>query len=247
MIWLIIFIIVESTRTHFGKDKPLFYQDNLLRYEKFSKKIIHVIDRDLNPNPRHDLNKKWKDDVWLNENHQRKTIDAGIRQLDLKDEDLIIVSDADEIPDPRILQELRKSDIKIDYVGLYQDFYYYNLTYKNPSEKWIYAKIMSFKYYVEALERNPQLCRDITAKRYIQPAGWHLSYFGDSKFIKNKIKQFAHQEFNQVKFTNEDNINKCIKTGADLFNRSLVNCIYIQLTENKYLPPNHEFFNYLLE
>jgi len=54
------FIIVESTRTHFGKDKPLFYQDNLLRYEKFAKKIIHVIDRDLNPNPRHDLNKKME-------------------------------------------------------------------------------------------------------------------------------------------------------------------------------------------
>ena len=89
----------------------------------FQKKIIHVIDRDLNPNPRHDLNKKWKDDVWLNENHQRKTIDAGILQLVLKDEDLIIVSDADEIPDPRVLQELRKSDIKIDYVSLYQDFY----------------------------------------------------------------------------------------------------------------------------
>ena len=80
----------------------------------------------------------------------------------------------------------------------------------------------------------------------IQNAGWHLSYFGDYKFIKNKIEQFAHQEFNQLKFTNEDNIIKCIKTGKDLFERPFEKCIKISLSENKYLPPNHEFFNYLL-
>ena len=31
--------------------------------------------------------------------------------------------------------------------------------------------------------------------------GWHLSYFGDSEFISNKLKNFAHQEYNSKEFT----------------------------------------------
>ena len=261
------FILVESTRTFVGKEKPLFYSENKERYEKYADKIIHVIDNGLLENPQHDYNKKKMDDlrterskaesrtnslklnereVWNNEFHQRKSIEVGIYQIKLDDNDLIMVSDVDEIPDPNMLLEIKKSDKKIHYAGLCQDFYYYNLTYKNMSEDWIFAKIMSYKYYVEVFERNPQCCRDIPATRIIRPAGWHLSYFGDSRFIKNKIEQFAHQEFNKEIFTNVENIEKCIETGSDLFARSYAKCTKIPLSENKYLPPIHTFFNHLI-
>jgi len=240
------FVLVESTRTHAGKEKPLFYSENKVRYEKYADKIIHVVDNGLLEKPIHDYSKKRMDDVWRNENHQRKSIDLGIKKIQMNEEDLIMVSDVDEIPDPNMLMEINFSNKKIDYANLCQDFYYYNLTYKNTSEDWKFAKIMSYRHYVEIFERNPQCCRDIPSVRNIRPAGWHLSYFGDSRFIKNKIEQFAHQEFNQEQFTNIENIDKCIETGDDLFARSYANCLKIPLSENRYLPPNHEFFNHLI-
>jgi len=240
------FVLVESTRTHAGKEKPLFYSENKVRYEKYADKIIHVVDNGLLEKPIHDYSKKRMDDVWRNENHQRKSIDLGIKKIQMNEEDLIMVSDVDEIPDPNMLMEINFSNKKIDYANLCQDFYYYNLTYKNTSEDWKFAKIMSYRHYVEIFERNPQCCRDIPSVRNIRPAGWHLSYFGDSKFIKNKIEHFSHQEFNQEQFTNIENINKCIETGDDLFERSYANCLKIPLEENRYLPPNHEFFNHLI-
>jgi len=240
------FVLVESTRTFVGKEKHLFYSENKERFEKYSDKIMHIIDNGFLVNPKHDYTKKYNDDVWYNEKHQRNSIDIGLKQFKLNEEDLIIVSDIDEIPDPNMLLELILSGKKIDYVGLCQDFYYYNLTYKNTSEDWKFAKIMSYKHYVEKIERNPQCCREIPAARNIRPGGWHLSYFGDSRFIKNKIKQFSHQELNKKQFTNVENIDKCIKTGEDLFARSYANCLKIPLKENRYLPPNHEFFNHLI-
>lgn len=37
------FILVESTLTHTGNQKPLFYAENKSRFKKFNDKIIHII------------------------------------------------------------------------------------------------------------------------------------------------------------------------------------------------------------
>ena len=37
------FILVESTHTYIGKEKPLFYNINKPRFAKYSDKIIHII------------------------------------------------------------------------------------------------------------------------------------------------------------------------------------------------------------
>ena len=73
---------------------------------------------------------------------------------------------------------------------------------------------------------------------------WHLSYFGDAKFIKNKLQEFSHQEYNNNFYTNEKNIENKIKNNEDLFNRSYVPIKYISIDDNKYLPPLYE--KYLL-
>jgi beta-1,4-mannosyl-glycoprotein beta-1,4-N-acetylglucosaminyltransferase len=240
------FILVESTRTFIGNEKPLFFENNKQRFQKYADKIIHIIDRDFMENPKHDYTKGWKDEVWYNENHQRNSIEDGLKQLELSDNDIIQVSDVDEIPDPNILLQIKNNNMKINYVSLCQDFYYYNLTYKNFSEKWDFAKIMSYKHYVDSFNRTPQYCREVEPKHVIKRGGWHLSYFGDTNFIRNKIKQFAHQEFNQDKYTNIENIEYSIKTGKDLFERPYEKCIKIPIYENDYLPPNYNYFDNLI-
>ena len=70
--------------------------------------------------------------------------------------------------------------------------------------------------------------------------GWHLSYFGDSKFISNKIKNFSHQEYNSDQYTNEENISMRVNSGKDLFGRS-INFQHISIDQNKNLPFNYMF------
>ena len=63
------FIIVESTHTHIGKEKPLFFNENRNLFEKFMNKIIHIIVDDL-PHKYPNVN-ICNNDVWNNEFFQR--------------------------------------------------------------------------------------------------------------------------------------------------------------------------------
>jgi len=76
----------------------------------------------------------------------------------------------------------------------------------------------------------------------IEKGGWHLSYFGDASFIKNKIINFSHQEFNKEEIIDEKNIEDKIKTGKDLFNRNGVTIKKISIKYNNYLPTRYNEF-----
>ena len=57
--------------------------------------------------------------------------------------------------------------------------------------------------------------------------------------IANKIKNFAHQEFNKENYTDREKIQEKIKNNVDLFGRNM-NHIYIEVNENKYLPKHYK-------
>ena len=75
----------------------------------------------------------------------------------------------------------------------------------------------------------------------IKNAGWHLSYFGNEKFIKNKLENFSHQEFNKVEFTDEKLIKERINNGNDLFDRP-TSIITIPIEDNDNLPPDYNVY-----
>jgi beta-1,4-mannosyl-glycoprotein beta-1,4-N-acetylglucosaminyltransferase len=228
------FILVESTRTFIGKSKPLYYQENRERFSRFQDKIVHVVVDDLREHPS-------KQEVWDNERFQRNCIDRGIRQLSLDSRDIIIIGDVDEIPDDSTLLTLQRQNVRVEYANLLQDFYYYNLTCKN-AQKWHLAKLCCYEYYVDVLQRTPQKCREIIANQHVKLGGWHLSYFGGAQFIRNKIENFSHQEFNSPEFTDIERIDEKIKKGEDLFSRSHETWIHIPYEDNDYLPTNYRYF-----
>ena len=93
------FIVVEATKNHAGEDKKLNFE--IKNFKKFQKKIIYIIVDDL------PLDVKSPKKGW-HENHardqfQRNAIQRGYREFD--DEDLIMISDIDEIPNPEKLKE----------------------------------------------------------------------------------------------------------------------------------------------
>jgi beta-1,4-mannosyl-glycoprotein beta-1,4-N-acetylglucosaminyltransferase len=237
------FVLVESTKTFVGKQKPLFYSENNSLFSDFKDKIITIVVDDI---PFDEFNIDINNgQQWQNEIHQRRCISRGIDKLDLKNDDVIIITDIDEIPNPEILQQIHNNCEKdFDIAILQMDFYYYNLNCKR-NEKWNYAKICTYKNYLDNA-RDCQKIRNIFNCKFIEHAGWHLSYFGDTNFIQNKIKNFSHQELNNDTFTDKNIILKKIENCKDLFDRdnnSIDNSMkYISVIDNNNLPPMYNSY-----
>jgi beta-1,4-mannosyl-glycoprotein beta-1,4-N-acetylglucosaminyltransferase len=225
------FIIVEAKHTFIGIEKILYYNENKDKYKEFSDKIIHVIVNDM-PYKYPNVNVE-NNDVWNNEYHQRNAISRGINNIKiLSDSDVIIISDLDEIPDPRTLYKIKNGEIIVDINILQMDFYYYNLNTK-LGNKWHHSKILTYKKYVDL----KMSCNDIRKLNLpvINNGGWHLSYFGDKHFIKNKLENFSHQEFNNSEYTDLDKIEKRVQNSEDLFNINK-NLKKLKIEDNNYLP-----------
>lgn len=229
------FVLVEARQTHVGKEKELLYEKNKEKYSEFHHKIIHIV-VDLP----HKIVDVSKDEQWVNERFQRNSIKDGLNKLSLLPEDLIIISDLDEITDPSIIQNIRRGDIIVDISSLEMQFHYYNLNTISPNP-WTSAKIISFNKFNELSIS----CSDIRgySVSIIKNAGWHLSYFGDSHFIKNKIENFGHQEFNNNNYTDIDKISQRLSDGQDVYGRWYVPFNKVPISKNAYLPP--DFRTYL--
>jgi beta-1,4-mannosyl-glycoprotein beta-1,4-N-acetylglucosaminyltransferase len=226
------FVLVESKYTFMGNQKELYYQNNKHLFKDFQHKIIHIVLNNI-PYEFPDTNKNQQ---WINEIYQRNCIKHGISKLKLNLHDLIIIADVDEIPDPNTLIELKNKPVTIN--GLEMDFYYYNLNSKIAST-WNKCKILSYSKYKEY-----DNCEEIRMSNniIIKKGGWHLSYFGDSKFISNKITNFSHQEFNNETYNNIDLIENNINTFTDVFGRPGEKIQQIFTQDNCYLPPEYQTY-----
>ena len=231
------FILVEANQTHTGNKKGLFFDENKNLYEKFKNKIIHIIiDLPLNSE---NINIK-KDEQWINEKYQRNCIKKGLSLINLDQNDLIIISDVDEIPDPKTLYHIKNENLNINLLSFEQDMYYYNLNSK-IEDKWHRSKIISYKTYNE-LNTTCDNIRLMNTYNVIHNGGWHLSYFGNASFIKNKIENFGHQEYNSNTFTCINNIKKNIDNFNDVFNRDSCKINKIEIIDNKYLPTDYNIY-----
>ena len=144
-----------------------------------------------------------------------------------------------QIPDSTILSTIKNNNIKIDVHALEMDMYYYNLN-TILNNKWYHAKILSY----ETFKKLNKSCNDIRFLNctLIKNGGWHLSYFGDSHIIKNKIQNFSHQEFNKEEFIDENKIKERINNSKDVFDRNIINISRIEIKDNNYLPYKYDVY-----
>ena len=226
------FVLVESRQTFLGNNKQLYFNENKEKFKKWLPKIVHVI-----------IDLPYKNDAWGNEAIQRNSIHKGISTLSLEPDDLIIISDVDEILDP-ITLSLQKTEFKKGCSKLEMDMYYYNMKHK-LAEPWYNVKLMTMNYYLEN-KSLPDSIRRSSPNDIIKKGGWHLSYFGSPDFIRNKIQQFSHQEYNTDDITNTTYIKQQIQNGGDLFHRPEIIIIKIKKEDNLYLPPSIEQLEKLL-
>lgn len=220
------FVIVEADKTFVGLDKEM----NLSKIEEdikhFLDKVIYIQVTDMPVNG----------DAWGRERHQRDCISRGLNVLNLDDDDIVTITDCDEIPDPESLKILLDHPIA-NPIALQQDMYYYNINtrFKN---KWRHPKVAT--HGLVKLYGGPENVRMSYITHLIENGGWHFSYFGDIKTIQNKLTNFSHQEFNNEEFNSEDNIKDAIANHRDLFKREGIEYEFVDIANNSYLPKNYK-------
>lgn len=194
------FIIVEMGVTHMNRPKPLHFEENKSRFEKYLSKIIHI-KRDSIP---------FQDERQM-EVDNRNLIAEGYSGA--SPDDYIIISDEDEIPSPIAIRE--GVDKGYDSFGIRQKLFYY---YVNciAMQQWdgpmVYRKkLIPSPQWVRS-RRGP--CPDLVY------GGWHYSFLGSPEMISSKLSNFSEQQVNLPNVNNEENIKRCLETGEDIFHRT---------------------------
>ena len=231
------FVIVEATHTHVGNEKPLYFNEIKHLFGKINDKIIHIIVDDF-PHKAPNINLSTVNgDQWVNEQFQRNCIMRGLEKIpDLQGEDIIIITDLDEIPDPRMLSRIKNGNLPVTLNKIEMDFYYYNLNTKFIN-KWAVGYLGRYDYILNSLNSGNTLSI-IRFREYnnIPNGGWHLSYFGDVKFIQNKLQQFGHVEYSGEEYTNETYITNHIRKGQSIFDSNDDNIIKLPIRSNRNPP-----------
>ena len=224
------FVLLESTKTFSNKEKELYYENNKHLFSKFKDKIIHII---LDELPDFKNTKDKFGDVWHYDHYQRNQLVRGLDKCN--DNDVIILSDLDEIVNPVTIKEVVKQS---SIVSLFFYTFYYYLNYLR-NEKWYKPKVFRKKHLNEY---TMQEIRDWTGEIAVYPnGGWHFSFLGGEEKIKYKIDSYAHQQFNnEYVFSN---IKSNIENGKDIFNRNVdMKLIDIDKSFPKYIYENKETF-----
>ncbi len=239
------FVLIEADRTHQNKPKPFVFEENKERFAKFSDKIIHIKVTKyplfiplINPFS-----------AWKIERYQRDYIKKAL--VDCQPEDIILISDLDEIPNSIVLKQLIYKGISKIY-GLKMDMFIYFLNNKlifdggsNMDKEeakngiWHSTAVLPYKL----LKKSPSKIRRIimrTKRRgevyeIVPNAGWHFTYIGGVKKIVEKLEAFAHAEYNLQQYKDENHILELIKSGKDIFGRNLE----FEIIEDKEFLPNY--------
>jgi len=178
------FVVVEDNKTWQNNKKNLRF--DIKKFSKFQKKIIYIPVEDLPDG----------DDPYKRENHQRNCIAKGL--INSKPDDLVIISDLDEIPSPSAISKFK---IQMKYAVFKQKHYYYKLNLQSQNNPYWYGSRICVKKFL----KSPQWLRNLKFKKrpfwridklrlnnIIEDGGWHFSYLKTPKNIEKKLKSYLH-------------------------------------------------------
>ena len=231
------FVIVEGNKTWQNNSKKLKFDIN--KYSKFKNKIKYIKVEDLPEG----------EDPYKRENYQRNSILRGLSNAD--DEDIIMISDLDEIPNPKVLSNFKK---EMKYAAFKQKHFYYKFNLQSNNYPYWYGTRICIKKFL----KSPQWLRDLKFKKrpfwridklrlnnIIDEGGWHFCNLKKPDLLLYKYQNLCEtndpinfKEKIDKKFLDINEISKRIELGDDIIGRK-DNFSKIEL--------DNSFPNYLLD
>ena len=223
------FVLEESTVTFSGEPKEMIFAKNRDMFREFEDKILYVA---VDNSPMSGVTTHERDKFQKNQLIRAMT--------EAKPDDIVIFSDVDEIPNPKVLQKIVQNFDQEKIYHLAQRMFYCFLNMEEVSgnllsitgefqgvdrKQWLGTKICCFKNLpkegiVFLREVSPEDPRSVR----VPDGGWHFGYMGGdgerdvAKRIGIKVQAAAHQEYNKSRYLNEA-VDRLL-CGEDIFDRN---------------------------
>lgn len=235
------FVISESNCTFQGQPKPFYFHENRSRFSDFESKIIWV--------PVRIGGHRWT--PWEREANQRRAIRRELLSrhiggnLKLENDDIILLSDVDEIPDLECPGKLpwqeglnrRPGGVCMPVIWIHDMTYYWVDLYASRWRGTIAMKLGDLDQLLNGDMQKMRDCRGVNG-HFVQPGGWHFSFLGGVDAIQTKIKAFSHTEY--LSSADRGNISDAVgerwKSGVDLFGRDIYKFRPLAAEERERLP-----------
>ena len=212
------FVIVEGNKTWQNNFKKLRFDIN--KFSKFKDKIIYIPVEDMPEG----------DNPYLRENYQRNCISRGLNNT--LENDLIIISDLDEIPNPEALKFFSPD---MQYAVFKQKHFYYKINLQSQLSPYWYGSRICLKKFL----KSPQWLRELKFKKrpfwrldklklnnIIDNGGWHFCNLKTAEELLYKYKNlcetndpYVFKEKIDEKFLQINEIKKRINAGEDIIGR----------------------------
>lgn len=266
------FVISEYDETHSGIKKEFYFENNKHLFEKFHNKIIYT---KIDSPTQEDLNtvsnlyglhgyRTFQQDAYEKDSIKK------VLEKHCNDDDIIIWSDLDEIPNPDVLKELNSFyDSNVVY-NFSQDNFQGYLNWIETTgtihsqtmdfdcdgrPRWIGTKMFSFsilkKYTMTQMRR--ELPNENNSRIY--PGGWHWSTVGSPnknsfyERVMRKIKGCSHIELNNETLLSQ--VAKRIEEDKSPLGQDNARYSVIELNKEnnfpEYLIKNKEKYAYLIK
>lgn len=204
------FIIVEGTKSHQGKSKKLYFDENKSLFKKYEGKIIHYI---VDNYPK--IKDYRKFDPFIYDYYTRNSIGDALRKISISRRDVLLISDVDEIPNYNFFKKFKGN---ITIFKQYMLYFHMNLRCEGfeldyGDGLWGGTKMLYMKDFSSA-----QKIRNIRSKKYgwwridkpkvdfFYNSGWHFRFLGNEdvlfKELKNRAIGYTEQKLNS--YTKED-------------------------------------------
>jgi hypothetical protein len=193
------FVVMEAHQTHTGNAKPLYLAESgyadLLQHPKVCVRAV-----DLPVGYSH----------WEREQYQREAIGPVLKELGAASQDLVLVSDVDEIPTAAAVRRAREvlgAARERTILIFEQRMFYFRLNFElvwSRKLPWLgtAAALYGHARSINGLRTTGRNIRgrhaqgfDRGAKVFQLPrGGWHFSYLGGDEAFRQKLAAYAHQE-----------------------------------------------------
>lgn len=150
---------------------------------------------------------------WDREAYQRNAI-ADLVDGRGRPDDLVIVSDADEIPRASVVKELAAHPWANETIQMRHAMYYFAIDLRCTWDH-DYGPVMATAFTLR--RRGAQRMR--TAPDASVEGGWHFSYLGGADAVVRKMRAYSHTEFSHL---TEESITECIRDRHDYDGRGVL-------------------------
>lgn len=264
------FVFSESRQTHSGVEKELYYENNKNLFEKFNHKIIYNVIGDPSQEDLNTVSNLYNVHNYRTFQQDAYEKDSIKKVLDniCCDDDIIIWSDLDEVPNPQVLSELKSFFDPTVVYNFAQDNFQGYLNWMESEgrvhsqtldfeyegiPKWIGTKM--FSYSILKKYTLTQMRGELPSEKNmrIYPGGWHWSTVGSpdkldyKERIIKKIKTTSHIELNTPEIISA--IPQMIAEGRCPIHNTSYTTLEVTEENNfpKFLLENQKKYSYLIK